>query len=162
MGGLSSGPMASAEPATTRGIIDSTASYGGSLYRLQKPDQLVNKPAGEWQSCDIFFRAARFDGEKKTENARITVYRNGVLIHDDFSIPRKTGAGKPEGPEPRPISLQRHQNEVRFRYSWIQRLTLGAAEGAGGRGADAIEAKTIAPVRSGAADNAIICASAAL
>ena len=76
-------------------------SYCGSIYRLKKPDRIVCKPAGEWQSYDIVFRAARFDGDKKTENARITVYQNGVLIHDDFAIPRKTGVGKKEGPEPR-------------------------------------------------------------
>ena len=32
-------------------------------------DKLVNKPAGEWQSFDIAFRAARFDGGKKIEDA---------------------------------------------------------------------------------------------
>jgi hypothetical protein len=85
------------------------ASYGGSLYRLKKPDRLVNKKAGEWQSYDIVFRAARFDGDKKVENARITAYQNLYLIHDDFSIPNKTGAGKKEDPEPRPIKLQGHQ-----------------------------------------------------
>ena len=100
------------------------ASYCGSLYRLKKPDKLANKPAGEWQSYDIVFRAARFDGDEKTENARITVYQNGVLIHDDFSIPRKTGVGKKEGPEPLPTKLQGHHNPVRFRNVWIRELDL--------------------------------------
>ena len=99
-------------------------SYCGSLYRLKKPDRLANKPAGEWQSFDIVFRAARFDGDKKTENARITVYQNGQLIHDDFPIPRKTGVGKKEGPDPRPIKLQGHHNPVRFRNVWIRKLSL--------------------------------------
>ncbi|WP_395090287.1 DUF1080 domain-containing protein [Armatimonas sp.] len=103
---------------------DYKASYGGSVYQLKKPDRLVNKKAGEWQSYDIVFRAARFDGEKKTENARITVYQNQQLIHDDYAIPRKTGAGRKEGPEPLPILLQGHHNPVRFRNVWIQKLTL--------------------------------------
>ena len=99
-------------------------SFAGSLYRLKMPDELVSKKAGEWQSYDIAFRAARFDGDKKVENARITVYHNGVLIHDDFSIPRKTGVGKKEGPEPRPIKLQGHNNPVKFRNVWIVELDL--------------------------------------
>jgi alpha-L-fucosidase len=106
-----------------------TASHCGSIYRRKKPDRLVCKPAGEWQSFDIVFRAARFDGGgKKTENARITVYQNGALIHDDYSIPGKTGAGEKEGPEPRPIKLQGHHNPVRFRNVWIQKLALDAEE----------------------------------
>ena len=94
-------------------------SFCGSLYRLKKPDRLANKKAGEWQSFDIAFRAARHDGEAKVRNARITVYQNGVLIHDDCEIPRKTGAGEPEGPSARPIKLQGHHNQVRFRNFWI-------------------------------------------
>jgi hypothetical protein len=101
---------------------DYKPSYCGSIYKQKKPDQLVCKPAGEWQTYDIAFRAARFDGDKKTENARITVYHNGVLIHDDYSIPNKTGVGQKEGPEPRPIKLQGHHNPVRFRNVWIQKL----------------------------------------
>lgn len=99
-------------------------SYCGSLYRLKKPDKLVAKPAGQWQTYDIAFRAARFDGDKKTENARITVYHNGVLIHDDYAIPRKTGRGKKEGPEPMPLKLQGHKNPVKFRNVWIKPLEL--------------------------------------
>lgn len=99
-------------------------SYCGSIYKIKKPDQLVSKKAGEWQTYDIVFRAARFDGETKTENARITAYHNGVLIHDDFEIPRKTGAGHKEGPEPGLIKLQGHDNPVRFRNIWIKILNL--------------------------------------
>ncbi len=96
----------------------------GSLYRLKKPDQPASWPAEAWQSYDIVFRAARFEGETKTEDARITAFHNGRLIHDDFALPRKTGAGKPEGPGPRPIKLQGHHNQVRFRNAWIEALEL--------------------------------------
>lgn len=101
---------------------DYKPSYCGSIYRQKMPDRLVSKKAGEWQTYDIAFRAARFDGGKKTENARITIYQNGELIHDDYSIIAKTGAGEKEGPEPRPIKLQGHHNPVRFRNVWIQKL----------------------------------------
>jgi hypothetical protein len=103
---------------------DYKPSYGGSIYKIKRPDHLVGKPAGEWQTYDIVFRGARFKDGKKTENARITVYQNGTLIHDDFEIPKKTGAGSPEGPEPGPIKFQGHHNPVKFRNVWIQKLSL--------------------------------------
>lgn len=103
---------------------DYTPAYAGSIYKIKKPDQLVSKKAGEWQTYDIVFRSARFDGETKTENARITVYHNGILIHDDFPIPNKTGAGHKEGPEPGLIKLQGHDNPVQFRNIWIKELNL--------------------------------------
>jgi len=105
---------------------DYTASYGGSIYRQKKSDELVGKPAGEWQSFDIAFRAARFVDGKRTENARITVYQNGTLIHDDYPLKRQTGVGKREEPFARPIKLQGHHNPVKFRNVWIQPLTIGA------------------------------------
>jgi len=91
----------------------------GSLYTVKAPDKNVCKQPGEWQSYDITFHAARFEGQgknaKKVKNARITVWQNGVLIHSDVEIPNKTGAGQPEGPEPGPILLQEHGSEVMFR-----------------------------------------------
>jgi hypothetical protein len=100
----------------------------GCIYGMKKPDKLVCKPAGEWQSFDIAFRAARFDGARKIENARITVYQNGVLIHDDVVLKGKTGAGKKEEDSARPIKLQGHHNQVQFRNVWIQQLALGEQE----------------------------------
>lgn len=97
----------------------------GSIYGTKKPDKLVCRPAGEWQSFDIVFRAARFEGARKIENARITVFQNDELIHDDFELTRKSGAGKPEENSARPIKLQGHHNQVQFRNVWIQTLSLG-------------------------------------
>jgi hypothetical protein len=103
---------------------DYKPTYAGSIYKIKKPDQLVSKKAGEWQTYDIVFRGARFSGETKTEEARITVYHNGALIHDDFAIPHKTGAGQKEGPEPGLIKLQGHDNPVQYRNIWIKTLNL--------------------------------------
>jgi sugar phosphate isomerase/epimerase len=91
----------------------------GALYRARPPDRNAARPPGDWQSYDIVFRAARWqardDEARKIENARITVFHNGVLIHDDVELKNKTGAGQPEGPQPGPILLQDHGNELRFR-----------------------------------------------
>jgi len=90
-----------------------------SLYKTKAPDVNVCKLPRQWQSYDIIFRAAKFEGENKIENARITVWHNKVLVHEDFKIANKTGAGQPEGPKPGPILLQDHGNAVKFRNIWI-------------------------------------------
>ena len=101
--------------------VDPPAFNGcGSLYRQRAPDKNMSKKPGEWQTYDITFRAPRFDGSgKKSENARITVVWNGAKVHDNVEVTGKTGAGKPEGPEPGPILLQDHGSPVRFRNLWI-------------------------------------------
>ena len=96
----------------------------GAIYTTRKPDTNASKIAGEWQTFDVIFRAPRWDGEDKIENARLTVFHNGVLIHDDVPVPGKTGAGKPEGASEEPLRLQDHGSEVRFRNVWIERLEL--------------------------------------
>ncbi len=102
----------------------------GALYRTRAPDRNTSKKPGEWQSFDIVFRAARWDRSgkevSKIENARISVLHNGVMIHDNAEFENKTGRGTPEGPEPAPILLQDHGNELMFRNIWI--VPLNAAE----------------------------------
>jgi hypothetical protein len=92
----------------------------GSMYRQKAP--LVNMcfPPLQWQTYDIDFQAPKFDAEgKKTQNAIITVILNGVTVQDHYEITAKTGAGKPEGPQPGPIYFQDHHNPVVFRNIWI-------------------------------------------
>ena len=94
----------------------------GAIYEFKAPDKNVCGMPGQWQSYDIIFHAAKFDGNKKVKNARITVWQNGVMIHNDVELQNKTGAGRPEGPEPGPILLQEHGNEGWFRNIWIELL----------------------------------------
>jgi hypothetical protein len=76
------------------------------------------KPAGEWQTLDIVFRAPRFDKDgKKTANARLPkVLLNGVLIHDNVELLTPTG-DRWHGPEfpIGPLMLQADHGPVAFR-----------------------------------------------
>lgn len=97
----------------------------GSIYLKKAPDVNAATPTRTWQTYDIDFRAARFDTTgKKIANARITVWWNGVLVHDNVPIDGPTGAGKPEDPAPGKIKLQDHNDpgaNPRFRNVWIER-----------------------------------------
>ncbi len=92
----------------------------GGIYQVKPADFNMAKPAGQWQTYDITFRAPRWDADgKKLENARATVYHNGTRIHDNVEIPGTTGGGQPEGPADGPILLQDHGNHIQFRNIWV-------------------------------------------
>jgi len=106
-------------------ILDSFGLAGknnecGGLYHYVEPATNMCLPPLSWQTYDIELTAAEFDAAgKKTRNARLTVRHNGVLVHDDVEVERKTGAGKPEGAVALPTKLQNHGNPVRFRNIWL-------------------------------------------
>ncbi len=105
-------------------ILDSagqapTPGNCGALYHARAADFNAALPADEWQTFDIWFRAARYDGDQKTANARFTIVHNGIVVHDDVELSRQTGAGIAEGPEPQPLMLQDHGSGVRFRNVWV-------------------------------------------
>lgn len=91
----------------------------GELYKQKVPDVSMNFPPLAWQTYDIDFQAAQFEGEKKIKNAVITLRHNGVTVFDKYEITAKTGAGKPEAASPAPILLQNHSNPVFFRNIWL-------------------------------------------
>ncbi len=106
-------------------ILDSFALEGefnecGALYRLRKPDVNMCLPPLSWQTYDIGFRAPRFaaDGTKLCDG-RITVIHNGVPVHNNQILTRKTGAGRKEESQPLPTKLQDHGNPVVFRNIWL-------------------------------------------
>lgn len=107
-------------------VLDSFGLTGepnecGGLYRQKSADLNMCFPPLSWQTYDIYFTAARFDesGKNKIAPAVITVRHNGVVIHDRYELKNKTGAGRPEGPEPMQILLQDHGNPVAFRNIWL-------------------------------------------
>ena len=106
-------------------ILDSFGLEGannecGGIYSIKDSDVNACFPPLSWQTYDVDFTNAKTKDGKKIKNAKITVRLNGIVIHDNFEIPRKTGGsrGEPEG-TPGPMKLQGHGNPLQFRNIWI-------------------------------------------
>jgi hypothetical protein len=106
-------------------VLDSFGLKGannecGGVYSQAAP--LVNMcyPPLTWQTYDIEFKTARFgpDG-KKTANAVLSVWHNGVLIHDKLELKGPTGGGQPETTMGGPLYLQGHGGQVQYRNIWV-------------------------------------------
>ena len=93
----------------------------GCFYKFKAADTPMCFPPLTWQTYDIDFTAAKFDGDgKKTANTRISVVHNGVKIHDDVELPKGTGAGGNREEVPRgPIVFQGHGNPIAYRNVWL-------------------------------------------
>jgi hypothetical protein len=97
-----------------------------SIYLKRAPDSNAGTAPETWQTYEVTFRAARFSGSTKTEDARVTVVWNGVTVHNNVPIDGPTGGGSAEGPSGGPIRLQDHQDpgaNVRYRNIWIEPLS---------------------------------------
>jgi len=106
-------------------ILDSfglaeTSGDCGSLYSVKRPDVNASLPPETWQTFDIEFRAVRLNSDKSVkEAARITVYLNGVKIHDNVQIPHATANPKAEQKATGAIQLQDHGHPIQFRNIWL-------------------------------------------
>jgi len=106
-------------------VLDSFGLKGaknetGGIYNIAEPKLNMCFPPLSWQTYDIEFEAAKFEGDKKVKNAVMTVKLNGVVVQDRTEVPNATQAsGLREGPEPGPIQIQNHGNPVAYRNIWI-------------------------------------------
>ncbi len=91
------------------------------------PTVNASKPAGQWQTFDITFRAPRFDAAgKKTENAKIVKFvHNEKVIHENVELNGPTRGPMWEDEKPTgPIRLQGDHGPVAFRNIWLEKLDL--------------------------------------
>jgi hypothetical protein len=98
-----------------------------AIYGQYPPLVDVSRKPGEWQTYDIIFHAPRFDKDGKLLSAaRMTVFHNGILVHDNDELtgPTQNKARPPykAHPDKLPLSLQDHGCPVRFRDIWIREL----------------------------------------
>lgn len=105
-------------------ILDSFGLSGennecGGIYTQHKPKVNMCFPPLAWQTYDIEFFPAQFDGKKKIKNARATIHHNGVLIHDNVEFPKECPGGQAETRIPGPFQFQNHGDPVVFRNVWV-------------------------------------------
>jgi len=98
-----------------------------AVYGQTPPLVNASLPPGRWEIYDIVFTAPKFDGDRLTEPARVTLVYNGVLVQYNqeiygptghASLPRSYAPGKSRAP----LALGAHNNPVRFRNIWIRPL----------------------------------------
>ena len=99
-----------------------TAAIYGQWPPLARP---ARRP-GEWNTYDIVFEAPRFQGDQVIKPAFVTVFDNGVVVHNRKEIMgpmvyRQVAHYAPHAAE-EPLALQDHHNPVRYRNIWIRRL----------------------------------------
>ena len=124
-------------------VLDSFGLEGknnecGGIYSIAEP--LVNAclPPLTWQTYDVDFTAARYEGKKKVTNARVTIRHNGILIHDNLELPHGTPGKHPEGPGPDGLYLQGHGNPVVYRNIWVVNKATKTADRSLGQTTDTV------------------------
>jgi hypothetical protein len=101
--------------------LESKNNDCGAIYEVAAPKVNACKAPTVWQSYDIEFTAPKCVDGKRTEWARITVFHNGVKIHDNVEITTENTRAGLGGDvcTPGPIMLQDHGNPVQFRNIWL-------------------------------------------
>jgi hypothetical protein len=97
-----------------------------AIYGSHPPMVNATRKPGEWQTYDIAFLRPLFDEKGNVvRKARVTVFHNGVCVHNNVEIEGTTSHKikakyTPHGEGP--IGLQDHGNPIAFRNIWIREL----------------------------------------
>jgi hypothetical protein len=98
----------------------------GAIYGVYPPMVNPCMPEGQWNTFEIVFEAPRFDGDQLVKPAFLTLFFNGVMVHNRAQLLGATSREPiavytPHAPE-LPLSLQAHVGPARYRNIWIRRL----------------------------------------
>ena len=101
----------------------------GAVYGQKPPIVNPYRAPGKWQSYDIVFHAAKWDGDRLVEPATVTAFLNGVLIHDNYKLEgptwycKRTKHDKECEPELcQAVALQDHGVPVPYRLIWVREI----------------------------------------
>lgn len=104
-----------------------------SIIEEFPPDKNAYRPPGKWQAYDITFRSARWNGNTRTDKARMTIHWNGILVHNNresggpLAIPSVGGAGLDSTSQG--LKLQNEKGtDVRYRNIWVKELSIPKPE----------------------------------
>ncbi len=114
---------------------DKTKHGMGAVINEAEAPYSAYRGLRQWNAYDITFRAARFKDGKRVEPAMVTMYFNGIKVHDNQPISQVWGGpnsgldggndgGKGITDVPGGLKLQCEGHDVRFRNAWIQELDL--------------------------------------
>jgi len=100
------------------GMTTYTGGSCGGLYKYKDPDAfdvfpLASLPPLQWQTYDIEYRVLK-QGGKLAGKPRVTVFHNGIKIHNNFELQKDAKPGT--------INFQDHGNAVHYRNIWVQPL----------------------------------------
>ena len=114
-------------------IIDSFGGAGdwgdcGAIYRIRPPHVNASLEPGAWQTYDVEFRPAQFEGERIVKFPTITVYHNGIRVQNEEPVywPTKlhfpSDYNKLHSAKNYKIMLQDHGFPVEYRNIWLVNL----------------------------------------
>jgi hypothetical protein len=93
----------------------------GAVCMEHVPKGNAWRPNGQWHSFHFIFKAAEWQGEKIKTPARLTLWWNGIMVHDNVPVKHANGGVKND-PSDQPLKLQEHGQDVRFRNIWIKEI----------------------------------------
>lgn len=99
----------------------------GGIYGQYPPMANPMRKPGEWNSYNIVWEAPVFNGPQLVKPAFLTVFLNGILLHNRRQLLGVTNhriltTYSPHDPE-QPLELQDHGDLVRFRNIWYRPLS---------------------------------------
>ncbi|MEK7257348.1 MAG: DUF1080 domain-containing protein [Bacteroidota bacterium] len=114
---------------------DSTTHGMAAVINEKAAPYKIYNGTGNWNAYDIVFRAARFKDGKLVERPMVTMYFNGVKVHQNQPIMQVWGGpnsgidggndgGKGITDTPGGLKLQAEGHDILYRNIWIKKLDL--------------------------------------